>query len=60
VFSSKLFLGIAAITLLLIGATLTFQIMEAQTYNLFETLQERFIGGGSEQEAASTGSEEAK
>ncbi|MCF6174289.1 MAG: hypothetical protein L3J71_00830 [Victivallaceae bacterium] len=59
-FSSKLFLGIAVFTLLLICATLTFQIMEAQTYNLFETLQERFIGGGGEQQATSTSSEEAQ
>ena len=55
-FSSKLFLILAALTLLFVGATLTFQVMEGQTYNLFETLQERFLGG--DQAAAS--SEEAK
>lgn len=56
-FSSKLFLIIAAITLLFVGATLTFQVMEGQTYNLFETLQERFLGG---EQAATESSETAK
>jgi hypothetical protein len=57
VFSSKLFLILAAVTLLLIGATLTFQVMEGQTYNLFNTLQERFLGGN---QTTATSSEAAK
>jgi len=58
VFSSKLFLILAALTLLLVGATLTLQVMEGQTYNLFDTLQERFLGG--EQTAEMTSSETTK
>ncbi len=47
-FSSKFFLIIAGITLLLVGATLYFQFTEAQEYNLINTLQERLIGGSSD------------
>lgn len=48
-FSSKIFLIIAAITLLLLGATLFFQISEGQEYNMLQTLQERILGGGTDE-----------
>jgi hypothetical protein len=62
VFSSKLFLIIACVTLLLVFATLYFQVNEAIEYNMIDTLQEELLGGvtDSADSADSDSAEEAK
>ena len=50
-FSSKLFLILTAITFILMGAAVGFKMAEANSYNLFETIQKQLMGGGSDNAA---------
>ncbi len=50
-FSSKLFLILTAVTFILMGAAVGFQMAEANSYNLFQTIQKQLMGGGSDNAA---------
>ncbi|MBQ9753758.1 MAG: hypothetical protein IJV93_03290 [Lentisphaeria bacterium] len=42
-FNSKFFTAVIVLTFLALGATVAFQSLEMQEYNLFNTLQQRFF-----------------
>ena len=42
-FNSKFFTAVIVLTFLAVGATVAFQVLEMQEYNLFNTLQQRFF-----------------
>ena len=47
-FSSKFFLAVGLISLLLLGGAFTLQIKEMQEYNLLSSLQQRLLGSPAE------------